>query len=108
MPIYQKRPLSEQMEMIDILDLGDRPRRQAEPNLHNSASKFLLEVYNEISEDQEPKEVLHQRHKRSLDDDISSYLLFRFLYSRFLFLFFYTLTLFTFFGLDFVLLNNCY
>ncbi|KMY91073.1 protein screw [Drosophila simulans] len=70
MPIYQKRPLSEQMEMIDILDLGDRPRRQAEPNLHNSASKFLLEVYNEISEDQEPKEVLHQRHKRSLDDDI--------------------------------------
>jgi len=38
---------------------------------------------------------------------LSSYLLFRFLYSRFFFIF-YTLTLFTFFGLDFVLLNNCY
>ncbi|XP_017152171.1 protein screw [Drosophila miranda] len=69
-PIYDTRPLSEQMEMIDLLDLGDRPRRQAQPNLHNSASKFLLEVYNEINEGQEPEEVLHQRHKRSLDDDI--------------------------------------
>lgn len=70
MPIYHKRPQSEQMEMIDILDLGDRPKRQLNPNLDNSASKFLLEVYNEINEDQEPKEVLHQRHRRSLDDDI--------------------------------------
>ncbi|XP_017095545.2 protein screw [Drosophila bipectinata] len=70
MPIYQKRPQSEQMEMIDILDLGDRPKRQLNPKLDNSASKFLLEIYNEINEGQEPKEVLHQRHRRSLDDDI--------------------------------------
>ncbi|EDW13410.1 uncharacterized protein Dmoj_GI18196 [Drosophila mojavensis] len=63
--------LAEQLEMIDLLDLGDRPRRMAQPTeLHNSASKFLLEAYNEISEEQEPQEVLQQRHKRSLDDDI--------------------------------------
>ncbi|KAM8715081.1 hypothetical protein ACLKA7_002173 [Drosophila subpalustris] len=62
--------LSEQLEMIDLLDLGDRPSRMMQPKFHNSASKFLLEVYNEINEEQEPQEVLHQRHKRSLDDDI--------------------------------------
>ncbi|XP_034471607.1 protein screw [Drosophila innubila] len=62
--------ISEQLEMIDLLDLGDRTRRMVQPQFHNSASKFLLEVYNEINEEQEPQEVLHQRHKRSLDDDI--------------------------------------
>ncbi|EDV99395.1 GH13052 [Drosophila grimshawi] len=56
--------------MLDLLDLGNRPRRLAQPELHNSASKFLLEVYNEINEEQEPQEVLHQRHKRSMEDDI--------------------------------------
>lgn len=62
---------AEQFEMIDVLDLGNRPTRMTHPQeLHNSASKFLLEIYNEINEDQEPQEVLHQRHKRSLDDDI--------------------------------------
>ncbi|EDW75972.1 uncharacterized protein Dwil_GK19051 [Drosophila willistoni] len=68
--VFEERALSQQLEMIDLLDLSDRPRRQAVPNIYNSASKFLLEVYNEINEDQEPQEVLHQRHKRSLDDDI--------------------------------------
>lgn len=69
---YVESPaFAEQFEMIDVLDLGNRPRRLAQPQeLHNSASKFLLEVYNEINEEQEPQEVLHQRHKRSLDDDI--------------------------------------
>ncbi|XP_023163382.2 protein screw [Drosophila hydei] len=63
--------LAEQFEMLDLLDLGDRPRRMVQPTeLHNSASKFLLEVYNEINEEQEPQEVLQQRHKRSLTDDI--------------------------------------
>ncbi|XP_064553546.1 protein screw [Drosophila montana] len=63
--------LAEQLEMVDLLDLGDRPRRMAQPKqLHTSASKFLLEVYNEINEEQEPQEVLQQRHKRSLEDDI--------------------------------------
>ncbi|XP_030377118.1 protein screw [Scaptodrosophila lebanonensis] len=68
-PLYQQ-PINEQFEMLDLLDLGDRPQRLEQPNLRNSASKFLLEVYNEISESQEPEEVLHQRHKRSVDDDI--------------------------------------
>ncbi|ALC40270.1 scw [Drosophila busckii] len=68
-PVYQGH-YSEQLDMLDLLDLGDRPRRMAQPTLHNAASKFLLEVYNEINEEQEPLEVLHQRHKRSLDDDI--------------------------------------
>lgn len=69
---YVESPaFAEQFEMIDVLDLGNRPRRLAQPlELHNSASKFLLEIYNEINEEQEPQEVLHQRHKRSLDDDI--------------------------------------
>lgn len=62
---------AEQFEMIDVLDLGNRPTRMTHPQeLHNSASKFLLEIYNEINEEQEPQEVLHQRHRRSLDDDI--------------------------------------
>ncbi|XP_060666374.1 protein screw [Drosophila nasuta] len=61
---------NEQLEMVELLDLGDRTRRMEAPKLHNSASKFLLEVYNEINEEQEPLEVLHQRHKRSVDDDI--------------------------------------
>lgn len=49
-----KQPNGYEFDMVDLLGLGEHhhERLKRQPSLKNSASKFLLEVYNDISENE--------------------------------------------------------
>ncbi|XP_037817175.1 protein screw [Lucilia sericata] len=49
-----KQPNGYEFDMVDLLGLGDNhhERLKRQPSLKNSASKFLLEVYNDITENE--------------------------------------------------------
>lgn len=53
-PTEIKQPHDYEFDMVNLLGLGDKHRERLEhqPLLHNSASKFLLEMYNDISENE--------------------------------------------------------
>lgn len=50
-----KPPNGYEFDMVDLLGLGEHhhERLKRQPTLRNSASKFLLEVYNDITENEE-------------------------------------------------------
>lgn len=73
-----KRPNAiQKLDLADILGLGERyhDRLKMQPSLNNSASKFLLEVFNDITESETDLDHVRRhlmgksRRKRAIEEE---------------------------------------
>lgn len=77
LPVPEEKQLTGyEFDMVDILGLGEdhHERLKRQLSLKNSASKFLLEVYNDISENEQELDHVREhltrgRQRRALRDE---------------------------------------
>lgn len=71
-----KQPTGYEFDMVDLLGLGDHHQEglKGQPSLKDSASKFLLEIYNDMSENEQELDHVREhltrgRQRRALREE---------------------------------------